>query len=410
MPRQKNTKEKILQCAFGLYRKPRLSEISLSEIAAAAGISKTAIFRHYKNKDDLLEKMRESFFEAIDLMISRLDGANSAYSLKSVAKVVHCVFDFCSQYPNYLSYFLQESCTDELLAEGVNMALLDNGFDVIHKDIFKDKKNYLLKNMIPSFFQQTLLIFLTLAETSKNCLVEVKDIEEYKRCLSELIYSGFGKRKNPLSVERKKELDELCKVQLEGDEKSNRFFNAFVELIQNNGSSKITVEKIASALGMAKSSIYSFFANKDDYLVNMLFQETERICSALAEKASAATNFDEVIYIIMRTQANYFALRPRLIALHGYFIFREGAMSPENLARIESRSLEFSNAIPFKEFIPKAFDFPVTKNWFLLVRWISGLTVVFMLMGTKYNFPPDWLDFYVSSVYEMIECGIKHLR
>ena len=57
MPRQVNTKEKILECAFGLYEKPRMSEISLSEIAAKAGISKTAIFRHYKNKEDLMEKM-----------------------------------------------------------------------------------------------------------------------------------------------------------------------------------------------------------------------------------------------------------------------------------------------------------------------------------------------------------------
>ena len=56
MPRQINTKEKILECAFGLYEKPRMSEISLSEIAAKAGISKTAIFRHYKNKEELMEK------------------------------------------------------------------------------------------------------------------------------------------------------------------------------------------------------------------------------------------------------------------------------------------------------------------------------------------------------------------
>ncbi len=410
MPRQVNTKEKILECAFGLYEKPRMSEISLSEIAAKAGISKTAIFRHYKNKEDLMEKMRERFFEAFALMISQLDDSRKPYNLKGVEKAVRCVFDFCKNYPNYLSYFLQESLSDELLTEGVNLVLLDNGINVINEDVFKDKKNYVAQNMVPSFFQQTLLHFLILAYCSMKSFVKINDIERYKTKVSELIYSGLGRKKNPLSEERKKELDERCKLQLENDEKSNRFFNAFVQLMQDNRSSKITVEKIAAALGMAKSSIYSFFANKNDYLMNMLFQETERVCAILKEKLAAAANPDEAVYIMMRTQANYFALRPQVIMLHGYFIFQEAALAPEDAKAFEKKAAELFKSISIGGIAPAAFDFPVNDNSALFVKWVSGLTVGFMLMGTKYNFPPEWLDFYVSTVFEMIECGIRYIK
>ena len=410
MPRQVNTKEKILECAFGLYEKPRMSEISLSEIAAKAGISKTAIFRHYKNKEDLMEKMRERFFEAFALMISQLDDSRKPYNLKGVEKAVRCVFDFCKNYPNYLSYFLQESLSDELLTEGVNMVLLDNGINVINEDVFKDKKNYVAQNMVPSFFQHTLLHFLILAFCSMKDVVKINDIERYKTKVSELIYSGLGKKKNPISEERKKELDEHCKLQLESDEKSNRFFNAFVQLMQDNRSSKITVEKIAAALGMAKSSIYSFFANKNDYLMNMLFQETERVCAILKEKSAAAKNPDEAIYIMMRTQANYFAMRPQVIMLHGYFIFQEAALAPEDAKAFEKKAAELFKSISIGGIAPTVFDFPVNDNSALFVKWVSGLTVGFMLMGTKYNFPPEWLDFYVSTVFEMIECGIRYIK
>lgn len=410
MPRQVNTKEKILECAFGLYEKPRMSEISLSEIAAKAGISKTAIFRHYKNKEDLMEKMRERFFEAFALMISQLDDSRKPYNLKGVEKAVRCVFDFCQNYPNYLSYFLQVSLSDELLTEGVNLVLLDNGINVINEDVFKDKKNYVAQNMVPSFFQQTLLHFLILAYCSMKSFVKINDIERYKTKVSELIYSGLGRKKNPLSEERKKELDERCKLQLENDEKSNRFFNAFVQLMQNNRSSKITVEKIAAALGMAKSSIYSFFANKNDYLMNMLFQETERVCAILKEKLAAAANPDEAIYIMMRTQANYFALRPQVIMLHGYFIFHEAALAPEDEKLFEKKAAELFKSISIDGIAPALFDFPVNDNSALFVKWVSGLTVGFMLMGTKYNFPPEWLDFYVSTVFELIECGIRYIK
>lgn len=410
MPRQINTKEKILECAFGLYGKPRMSEISLSEIAAKAGISKTAIFRHYKNKEELMEKMREKFFEAFALMISQLDDSRKPYNLKGVERAVRCIFDFCQNYPNYLSYFLQESLSDELLTEGVNLVLLDNGINVINEDVFKDKKNFVAQNMVPSFFQHTLLHFLILAFCSTKDFVKINDIERYKTKVSELIYSGLGKKKNPISDERKKELDERCKLQLESDEKTNRFFNAFIQLVQDNRSSKITVEKIAAALGMAKSSIYSFFANKNDYLMNMLFQETERVCAILKEKSAAAKNPDEAIYIMMRTQANYFALRPQVIMLHGYFIFQEAALAPEDAKTFEKKAAELFNSIALSDIVPAAFDFPVNNNAVLFVKWVSGLTVGFMLMGTKYKFPPEWLDFYVSTVFEMIECGIKYIK
>ena len=241
-------------------------------------------------------------------------------------------------------------------------------------------------------------------------VVKINDIERYKTKVSELIYSGLGKKKNPISEERKKELDEHCKLQLESDEKSNRFFNAFVQLMQDNRSSKITVEKIAAALGMAKSSIYSFFANKNDYLMNMLFQETERVCAILKEKSAAAKNPDEAIYIMMRTQANYFAMRPQVIMLHGYFIFQEAALAPEDAKAFEKKAADLFKSISLAGIAPAAFDFPVNNNSVLFVKWVSGLTVGFMLMGTKYNFPPEWLDFYVSTVFEMIECGIKYIK
>ncbi|MBR5966711.1 MAG: TetR/AcrR family transcriptional regulator [Treponema sp.] len=410
MPRQENTKEKILECAFGLFKQPRMAEISLSEIAAQAGISKTAIFRHYKNKEDLMEKMREKFFEAFSLMISQLDDSRKPYNQKGVEKAVRCIFDFCDRYPNYLSYFLQESYSDEILNEGVNLVFLDNGINIVHKDVFRDKNNYLPQNMVPSFFQQTLLVFLILAYSSRELLIKINDIEQYKVKVSELIYSGLGKKKSPLSETRKKELDKICQVQPESDEKSNRFFNAFVELIQKNKSSRITVEKIAAALGMAKSSIYSFFANKNDYLINMLFQEMERLTSILKEKMSAAANLDEALYIMIRTQASYFAQRPQVIMLHGYFNVQMGALSAKDLAELDKRTLEFFNKRSFDKVAPKAFDFPVSNSAALFVKWVSTLTVGFMLMGTRYDFPAEWLDFYVSTVYEMIECGIKYIK
>ena len=410
MPRQENTKERILECAFGLFKKPRLSEISLSEIASAAGISKTAIFRHYKNKEDLLDAMRQRFFEALSQMFDQIGPGEKFYNLKRIEQVINSVFDFNRSRPNYLPYFLQMSFSDAVLTEGEKIILQDNGVNLFREEFFKDAKNFLPKKLVPSFFEQTMLIFLFIGLGQKDDCICVNDMERYKDSLSRLIYSGLEKKKNPISPERKKELDAICEIQVDGDEKSNRFLNAFVKLVQDSGSSKITVEKIASAIGMAKSSVYAFFANKNAYLIDMFFQETARMNDVIKERCAQAKNCDEALYIIMRSQANYFAKRPQVIMLHGYFIFQEAALSQKDIERFRARAIGMSRSGALNDIKPKEFDFPVNENGLLYIKWISGLTVGYMLMGTKYNFPPEWLDFYVWSVFEMIECGIKSMQ
>lgn len=407
MPRQENTKEKILQCAFELFGKPRISEVSLSEIAAVTGISKTAIFRHYKNKEDLFDTMRQRFFEAMAEMFNEIETIEKPYDLNGVAKTVRSVFDFNERYPNYLPYYLQMSFTDELLNEGMNIIMLDSGIRYFNEELFKDKKNFVPHNLISNFFEQTLLVYLWLSQKDDHANVGVLDYEKYKDCVANLIYSGLGRKKNPISPERKKELDAICEIKFDDNEKTNRFLNAFVKLIQERGSARITVERIADTVGMAKSSVYAFFANKRDYLINMLIQETERANAIIKEKCSQTKNSDEALYAIMRTQANYFALRPQVLGLHGYFIFQEAALADKDKKEFHKRTLGAIIDSVVKSAMPQTFDFPVKENSILFIKWISELTVGYMLMGTRHKFPREWLDFYVSSVFEMIECGVK---
>ena len=53
-PRNDNVKEKILDAATGLLDTQTFADISLAEIAAAAGVSKGTLYYYYKNKTDIL--------------------------------------------------------------------------------------------------------------------------------------------------------------------------------------------------------------------------------------------------------------------------------------------------------------------------------------------------------------------
>ena len=103
MSKDCNTKEKIIQTAFSLFEKPRLKEISLSEIAANVGISKTAIFRHFKNKEELFDSLFERFLEDFSKIAHHF---KSEVTESAIEETVCTFVDFSEEHPAYIGYFV----------------------------------------------------------------------------------------------------------------------------------------------------------------------------------------------------------------------------------------------------------------------------------------------------------------
>ena len=67
-----NTKERILSAAFSFYRTPCFTEISLSQIAEKVGITKAAIFKHFKNKDALKDAMKDKMYGDVAVVLKEM--------------------------------------------------------------------------------------------------------------------------------------------------------------------------------------------------------------------------------------------------------------------------------------------------------------------------------------------------
>lgn len=57
------TKEKILQVSIDLFAEKGYKEISVREIAKAVGIKASSLYKHYENKEDILESIFTMFQE-----------------------------------------------------------------------------------------------------------------------------------------------------------------------------------------------------------------------------------------------------------------------------------------------------------------------------------------------------------
>ena len=74
MPRSRDhTRQRILDAAYGLFWRQGFLRVSMDEIAARAGITKRALYQHFRSKDDLIAA---ALAHSSELAIRRLQRSN----------------------------------------------------------------------------------------------------------------------------------------------------------------------------------------------------------------------------------------------------------------------------------------------------------------------------------------------
>lgn len=88
-PRKDNVKELILDAAEKLLETRKLSDISLSEIAHTAGISKGTLYYHYKSKNEILFDITDKYLdEQWNDLVRWTEDASKDTSLNRLVKYV----------------------------------------------------------------------------------------------------------------------------------------------------------------------------------------------------------------------------------------------------------------------------------------------------------------------------------
>lgn len=60
-----DTKEKILEVSLALFAQKGFDGVSVREIAKEVGVRESALYKHYKNKEDILDKIIEEMISSI---------------------------------------------------------------------------------------------------------------------------------------------------------------------------------------------------------------------------------------------------------------------------------------------------------------------------------------------------------
>ncbi|MGN0740540.1 MAG: TetR/AcrR family transcriptional regulator [Treponema sp.] len=401
---KRNTRQEILNEAFLLCKDSKTSQFSLSELANRVGISKTAIFRHFKNKENLIEEMDNTFSERLTKVLTEKEyffarEPLQTCSFEEFSELIHKVIDFFLQNPGYFEFFGNSVV---LNIDKENSGLLDfQRRGVVFSESFINNKS------IDRFFKfyfclEGIEYFISRREAISHIGEEpLEDVETFKDNVAGLLWNGLGNETIQIDKKRLSELDEICKVEIQSDVKENRFFNAFAEVFSEYGMEGITVGRISKKMNIAKSSLYSFFKDKDEFIKKMFLREIHFFMHIIFEKAQAACNIDELAYIILKTEKNYLDVRPFVFMIHTWAI---------------KNNFEFRKSCDLKDFtLPESFNvlekrfsnLKVNMSFKTFLGWVSsGIGALQMLFDmTKIDRIVISTN-YVNELFSLIECGV----
>ncbi len=387
------TKERIIQETLKLVAQKNFEDISLSEIAKRVGITKPGIFRHFKNKEDLLLQTENYYYDSVSLLLQEIH-KNAKEECSEGA--LYNILTYVLNHEEFFFYLIKKTVADSSFEEKLKINLQQRKVNV-----------ETACNGHPSHIFATITIFFFVLQRfdKMKTLGElvVPSVEEYVKFILSFLNEGW-KEIQPLDPERKKELDQLSKINEEEFPEKNKFFSALAEVIVENGVPGVTIERMATKLGMAKSSLYSTFKNKEDLVTKLVKSQLLHMSTAINKRAFMVNTPSEVLYVQMKTQMEYFLHQEEIIPICGWLRLKAGDQIAEIKPQLkEGKDFWEQLATTFPEDVMK---FDATS----LVSWISLLVISMIIHGRRYGLSDMQLRESISDIHYMIGHGVKFRR
>jgi AcrR family transcriptional regulator len=93
----------------------------------------------------------------------------------------------------------------------------------------------------------------------------------------------------------------------------DKIFSAIAAIVAEEGVWNASVDKIATRLGMSKSSLYFYFENRDEMISTMLERERKQLMTLYAERENRYSTFQDKLFCYVLIFASYLLNKPDLL-------------------------------------------------------------------------------------------------
>ncbi len=381
-------RDQILDAAFSLVQTN--DRWSLTEAASKIGITKTAIYRHFKNKAEIEAAMQVLLYKDLQ---SVLDA--SAPTPEGLRK---SLTGFFRTHPGHLFLIMHSSISDNLSEqhlinylekESARVAQFFRDLARLPENAQRELTTHILKNAVSIFLAS----------------FQVSGIEEMQDELISILGRGFPEL-SKADEERMDELEAASAIHTSELGPGNKLLEAIAETIKEFGISSTTIERIAEKMGKAKSSLYFYFSNKNEMLLELVKKETETIIRLCASRAGEGKNLSEQIFIIMVVQANYLLINPNILPVFNWIRYETVRHTGE------TPHMPIDLEIFLKPYhIDELFPHGQNQKLFAigLLKWASILSTSVIIQGLKAGENEGQLRRNIRTMYKSMLNGDKEV-
>lgn len=394
------TKEKLLYAAYDILHEYPVSGFSLSKLAKKVGVSKPAIFRYFVSKEALLKAVDDDFFSKLSLLLKGFITGKDCADIKEKSLEIlrffleppghnfYYLLGIVTSVHDSESYFLNRLYSYGLCVKNFLGLQQKNGnLTVIDKDVFYEY----------AYAHISLLMFMAFYVDQRDRKHEpTPSIEEFAQKLYDMLRNGFDCFED-ITEQRIGELKNVF-VSPNTDNVFDRVFVALSKVLEHNGFKTLTIEAVADELGMAKSSLYNYFATKKDMIYKIMNKEIDNLVQTIRANASFARTRTELLTIYLYTILYYLLNRPYSVTIFRWLRFND----IEKLV-LSKTKMSYTSELFHGIKLP---DLGFNLGADAFVSWVMSLPVTLAIHGKIYGLTLEDMDTWIHNVIGYLRNGI----
>jgi AcrR family transcriptional regulator len=343
------TKTDVIKAAFRVWGRELYRKTSLSQVARELDVTKPALYRHFKNKQGLLNEMYVYFFDEYAAAVKaefdrafQTEDRDECFLIMSRALVRFYglnrdifIFSLVRVYGNRRG----DDMWEQLVRRGLDM-----------RRILKFGENTRDYPDLMHFVMATLVFWLGYFYKSRICFPEpvspddaVPPEEERALVERELVLlerrltAGLGLDGETVAALDFQGLERRLDGGLPEYSENDRLLRAVAAVVAEAGPWKASMDMVARRSGLSKSSLYSHFKSKGEMLAQLFLTETERIIAYAGASREKSVRAEERLYLVIIATANYLRSRPEILVAMDWLRLRNlnpGDREPPRFRRV----------------------------------------------------------------------------
>jgi len=309
------TKEDIIKTAFKVWGRDLYRTMSLSDIAQELGVSKAALYRHFKDKDALLDAMNTAYFDDCTGFIrAGYDRALSAGDwVESILIMMRTLSEYYIRNKEAFVYSLvkasnsqnKNSMNNEMLRRGIDFSRLVLGGQ--RPDFYPSKTQLIMVTNIFCLSQ-----FHLHGKKGGEALTE----DEVTGAISQIerrMTRGLELDSRKVAALDFRRLEQQAAEPSHNDTENNALLRAVAEAVAEAGPWNASMEMVAKRSGLSKSGLYAHFKSKQDMLEQLFITEFTRIVDFAKAQIGTSEIPEEQLYLGIISIIDYLRSRPEIL-------------------------------------------------------------------------------------------------